>query len=113
MYFNEDGALSSVRTPFNRKVLGRGPDGAPKVYVDFQARPFNELAPGDMLDTPDLCRLFRCSVRSVYRWVAEHSLQPAWKVGREFLFTKREVVRWYDANRPRPPGRPPIKRNRS
>lgn len=109
MYLDDDGALDNVRMAFRRKILARAAGGGLRVYVDSQARPFNELAPNDLLDTADLCRLFRCSARTVYRWITGHSLRHAYRVGREYLFTKREISRWYDANRPRP-GRPPLNR---
>lgn len=104
--FIYDDALQNVRTPINRKLVAPAMGGGQKVYIDFKPRPFNKLASGDLLDTSDLCRLFGCSARTVYRWITEHALQPKLKVGREFLFTKSEIVRWYNANRPRP-GRPP------
>jgi hypothetical protein len=109
MFLTEDDALDKVRMPFRRKILVRVAGGALRVYLDSQARPFNELAPGALLDIADLCRLFRCSARTVYRWIAGHSLRPAGMVGRGrvYLFTKREISRWYNANRPRP-GRPPL-----
>ena len=105
MYLNDD-ALKNARTPINRKLVGPAAGGGQQIYIDFKPQPFHTLAPSDMLDTADLCKMFGCSVRTVYRWITDHSLKPALKVGREFLFTKREVVRWYNANRPRP-GRPP------
>jgi excisionase family DNA binding protein len=108
MYFQTDNALEQVVTPFHRKVVRYGPGGGPQVYVDLQATPFNELAPEDLLDTSDVCRLFACSARTVYRWIAEFSLQPT-PVGREYLFAKHEITRWYNAHRPRP-GRPPSNR---
>ena len=111
MYFRTDDALEYVLTPFNRKVVRLGPGGGLQIYLDLQAVPFNELAPEDLLDTSDLCRLFVCSARTVYRWIAEFSLQPTHVVGREYLFTKHEITRWYDAHRPRP-GRPPSNRRK-
>jgi excisionase family DNA binding protein len=108
-FYIDDDALDHVRMPFRRKILVRAAGGGLRVYMDSQARPFNELAPGDLLDIADLSRLFRCSSRTVYRWIAGHSLRPAHMVGRVYLFTKREISRWYNANRPRP-GRPPLNR---
>jgi excisionase family DNA binding protein len=104
-----DNPLATDRTPINRKLVGPAAGGGNKVYVDFKTRPFQLLEDLDLVDTADLCRMFGCSARTVYRWVAEHGLRPTMRVGRELLFTKREVVRWYDANRPRL-GRPPAKR---
>lgn len=90
----------------HRKVIARGPGGGQRVYVEAQVRPFSELDDKDLVDTADLCRLFGCSARTVYRWVERHDLRSRGKVGREFLFTKGEIVRWYNENRPRA-GRPP------
>jgi hypothetical protein len=46
MFLTEDDALDKVRMPFRRKILVRVAGGALRVYLDSQARPFNELAPG-------------------------------------------------------------------
>lgn len=103
VYENE---LAASRTPVHRKRIGSAAGGGEKAYVDFQELPFCELEDGDLIDTADLCRIFGCSLRTVYRWMSDHGLQPRRKVGREFLFAKGDVVRWYSANAPRP-GRPP------
>jgi excisionase family DNA binding protein len=105
----EGNPLARNETPLHRKLIQPGPGGGEKVYVDFRPRTFRLLEDTDLLDTADLCRLFGCSARTVYRWMAEHTLRPHRKVGREFLFTKREILRWHDANRPHP-GRPPLRR---
>ncbi len=68
--------------------------GQKRVFIDAKARPFEQLAASDLLDTRDVCRLSPCSRRTIYRWMAEGALHPAGKVGREFFFTKREVLRW-------------------
>lgn len=68
--------------------------GQRRVFIDAKALPFAQLASTDLLDTRDVSRLFPCSRRTVYRWMAEGSLQPNGKLGREFFFTKREVLRW-------------------
>lgn len=90
----------------HRKVVAPGAGGRLRVYVEAQQRKFSKLADADLVDTADLCRLFGCSARTVYRWVERNGLGSAGKVGREFLFAKGEVVRWFNENRPRP-GRPP------
>ena len=102
-----DNALADNATPIRRKIVGPAVSGGKRAFVDFQAQPFHELAARDLLDTADLCRIFVCSARTVYRWVTERTLTPKFKVGREFLFTKSDLLRWYAANRPRP-GRPPL-----
>lgn len=68
--------------------------GQKRVFIDARARRFDELAGSDLLDTRDVCRLFPCSRRTVYRWMAEGALRHYCKQGREFFFTKREVMRW-------------------
>lgn len=97
--------LAKSAAPMRRKKVGPAPGGGGRVLVEFKETPFSRLAPDDLLDTADLCRLFGVSVRTVYRWIAEVNLRPAGKVGRVHLFTKREVLRWSDHDRP-PMGRP-------
>jgi excisionase family DNA binding protein len=108
MYLDEQ-QPGGDQTPVHRKVVAPGAGGGPHVYVEVRARPFTKLADADLVDTADLCRVFGCSARTVYRWVESHGLRSSGKVGREFLFTKGEVVRWRDENRPRQ-GRPPARR---
>lgn len=100
-----DNELAANRTPIHRKRIGPASGGGKKAFVDFDALPFCELDGRDLIDTSDLCQIFGCSQRTVYRWMSDHSLRPVRKVGREFLFTKGDVLRWYDQNRPRV-GRP-------
>lgn len=103
LYENE---LAGSTVPIHRKRIGRAASGGNKVYVDYEPMSFCLLADSDLLDTADLCRLFGVSQRTVYRWIGGHSLRPATKVGRELLFTKREILRWFRENLPKP-GRPP------
>jgi excisionase family DNA binding protein len=91
------GELESSRTPVHRKRVGRDAGGRERPFVEVAATPFAQLADDDLLDVQDLCRLFPCSRRSAYRWLAEGSLRYAHKVGREYYFTKHEVLRWWDA----------------
>jgi len=98
--------LEQNLTPINRKRVGRAAGGGEKVYVDWEQKAFWELEDGDLVDTADLCRVFGCSLQTIYRWMKSHQLRPVRKAGREFLFRKGDVVRWFDAHRPRP-GRPP------
>lgn len=102
----EDTPLERDRTPIHRKIVARSSGGGHKVYMDAQARPFSRLADDDLLGTADLCELFGCSTRTVYRWMAERELRWDRKVGREYLFRKDDVVEWWQDNRP-PLGRPP------
>jgi excisionase family DNA binding protein len=97
--------LARSRTLVHRKVLGPSIGGGRQIYADAKALPFARLALGDLLDSADVCQLFPCSARSLYRWVAEGHLRPTLKIGRQYLFTKSELVRWW-AERPRV-GRPP------
>src|SRR5690349_10618169 len=68
--------------------------GQKRVFIDAKALPFAQLSSSDLLDTRDVCRLFPCSRRTIYRWMAEGALRWKVKQGREFFFTKREVLRW-------------------
>ena len=70
---------------------------------------FGELADSDLLDTAELCYLFGCSARTLYRWINERGLRPRGQVGRELFFAKGDVVKWfYSSNRPSGPGRPKL-----
>lgn len=106
MYVDSDNPLKDNVTLIHRKMIARAVGGGERAYMDQQARPFYKLANNDLLDTADLCRVFGCSARTVYRWTNEHGLTPQFKAGRDLLFAKSDIVRWYAANRPRP-GRPP------
>jgi predicted DNA-binding transcriptional regulator AlpA len=106
MYIYEND-LAASQVPIHRKRIGPAAGGGEKAYVDFEARPFSTLENGDLIDTADLCRIFGCSLRTVYRWMSHHALRPVRKAGRDFLFTKGDILRWYAEHQPRP-GRPPI-----
>jgi len=104
-----DHLLEDNPTPIHRKMIMPAVGGGQRAFMDPHARPFSALARQDLLDTADLCRIFGCSTRTIYRWINEHDLRPKFKAGRELLFTKADLLRWYAANRPRP-GRPPMER---
>ena len=106
MYVDDD-FLSVNRTPIYPKLVGEGVGGGRIVYADKCPVPFCKLHRGDLVDTSDLCLVFGCSVRTVYRWVTDHSLRPMGKIGREFLFTKGEIVRWFNSSDRPAAGRPP------
>jgi excisionase family DNA binding protein len=79
----------------HRKLVRKDILGQARVFIDPKARRFERLGSSDLLDTRDVCRLFPCSRRTVYRWISEGALRPdGGKLGREFFFTKREVMRW-------------------
>jgi len=104
----DDTFLSENRTPIFRKLIGAGIGGGQTVLKEQRAVPFHTLRNSDLVDTTDLCRVFGCSARTVYRWVTNHSLRPVGKIGREFLFMKGEVLRWFDSGDRPVSGRPPI-----
>lgn len=97
-----DDPISQNRTPIRRKMVGRAPGGGLKVFADIEETPFADLSPRDMLDTGDLCLLYGCSLRTVYRWMAEHNLAPSGRAGRDYLFEKRAIIRWHNHDRPTP-----------
>lgn len=97
--------MSRNATPIRRKFDAPGPGGGPKVYVEAKERAFFRLAGSDLLDTGDLCRLYRVSARTIYRWMAEHDLRPTIRIGREYLFRKDTLLAWDRNHRPTP-GRP-------
>jgi excisionase family DNA binding protein len=87
-------APEAGQTLVHRKQVRKAIDGQARVFIDPKPLPFEQLQASDLLDTRDVCRLFPCSRRTVYRWMADGVLRPAGKVGREFFFAKREVLRW-------------------
>lgn len=87
--------LSCSQALVHRKVFGRAIGGGAKIYVDAKACAFANLASEDLLDSADVCRLFPCSPRTLYRWMAEAQLRHAGQVGRQYLFTKAELLRWW------------------
>lgn len=93
---------------FFRKVAERLPSGQLRIRHQGPAVPFNELTEADVLTTADLCYLFGCSARTLYRWINERALRPRGQVGRELLFTKSDVVKWFRNHRPPGPGRPKL-----
>jgi hypothetical protein len=78
---------------FPRKELERLPTGAIRVWRENPPVRFRSLRDDDWLDTGDLMRLFRCTQRTVYRYV-ERGLKPTRKIGRDLFWRKRDVVRW-------------------
>lgn len=98
MYLQPEIARSQA--PMRRKIAVPAPGGGLRVYADLKERPFARLAPEDLLDTADLCRLYGVSLRTVYRWMAEHNLKPQVKVGREYLFRKAAILEWDDNDKP-------------
>lgn len=88
-----------------RKALARGPGGGVRVYAELKETPFARLGHGDLLDSGDIARLYEVSTRTVYRWIAEANLRPNGKAGRDYYFTKAEILRWHDEDKP-PMGRP-------
>jgi excisionase family DNA binding protein len=92
--------LERAGTPIHRKFILTGPGGNSQIFAEPQARPFSRLDDDAFLDTADLCRIFQVSPRTIYRWMAERDLRWDMKVGREYLFTKADILEWYDENRP-------------
>jgi len=91
------------------KVVVKSAGGGIQVYALSPAKPFARLRNDALLDTTDLCDLFGCSTRSIYRWMSGRKLPWRFKVGREYLFRKDDVLDWYDDNLPAL-GRPPTRR---
>lgn len=90
------GELATNPTRVHRKRVRRDVTGRPRLFVDVAATPFAHLANDDLLDTRDVCRVFPCSRRTIYRWMADGALKPSGKVGREYYFTKRALLRWWE-----------------
>jgi predicted DNA-binding transcriptional regulator AlpA len=95
-----DPAISKSRVGVRRKALARGPGGGVRVYSELKETPFARLGPEDLLDSGDIARLYGVSTRTVYRWIAETRLRPKGKAGRDYYFTKAEILRWDDNDKP-------------
>jgi predicted DNA-binding transcriptional regulator AlpA len=98
---DDESELKHDQTPIFEKLVVKSAGGGYRVYASNPARAFARLPKTALLDTADLCLLFGCSTRSIYRWMAEQDLRWDLKVGREYLFRKEDVVDWYADNRPR------------
>ncbi|MFZ5616945.1 MAG: helix-turn-helix domain-containing protein [Pseudomonadota bacterium] len=95
-----DPAIAKSRVGVRRKALARGSGGGVRVYAELKETPFVRLAPGDLLDSADIARLYGVSTRTVYRWIAEANLRPKGKAGRDYYFAKAEILRWDDNDKP-------------
>jgi excisionase family DNA binding protein len=96
----DESPLKRDQTPVHRKFILTGPGGYSEIFAEPQARPFSRLEDDAFLDTADLCRIFQVTQRTIYRWIAERDLQWDTRVGREYLFTKGDILDWYEDNRP-------------
>ena len=85
--------LDRDRTPIHRKFIAKAAGGGVRILVDATAQPFSKLDDEDLLDSADLCDLFGVSVRTIYRWISD-GMPVAYKIGREYLFEKGEVLGW-------------------
>jgi len=98
MYISPEIARSQV--PLRRKSVVRAPGGGVRIFAEFKETPFARLRPDDLLDTADIGLLYGVSARTVYRWIAEAGLRPQGKAGRDYYFTKAEILRWHDNDKP-------------
>jgi hypothetical protein len=90
---------------YPKRVLLEWPNGRVQVAYHKELVPFEDLEPDDYLGTADLQQYFGVSARTVYRWMADEGLTPDDKIGRDYYFEKRTVLRWEKQNRPKR-GRP-------
>ena len=102
MYLEPPIAKSTTRV--RPKKVGRAPGGGLQIVPAPSDVSFSRCRDDVLLDTNDLCLLYGCSRRTVYRWMAEHNLTPSGRAGREYYFEKRVIVDW-DANHRPSPGR--------
>lgn len=93
-------SLSANNTRVQAKVDVAASEGRCRVYAEPREKPFSQLPNSVLLDTHDIGRLLNAAPRTVYRWIKEYGLTPSVKVGREYLFRKDELLRWYDNDRP-------------
>jgi excisionase family DNA binding protein len=71
------------------------PDGSTAVYRENPPMTFAQLPSDELLTTRELQRLFDCTARTIYRWIAEYGLEPHGQVGRDYLFRKDKLMKWY------------------
>ena len=100
MYLRD--ALVDDPTLIHPKVLVPAYGGQRKVFAERKPLQFKDLPASALLDTSDLCRIYGCSRRTIYRWMAERALQHVGQVGREYLFTKSGVIEWHARQFPPP-----------
>jgi|GEM_PF-4577463 len=98
MYLQSSLATSS--TPVRAKYDDKAGKGRCRVFVERTARPFSGQPPHALLDTADIGLLLNAAPRTVYRWISEYNLRPSIQHGREYLFRKDELLRWFDNDRP-------------
>jgi hypothetical protein len=98
MYLDPEIARSPVLV--RRKTVARAPGGGVRIFAEFKETPFSRLKSDDLLDTADIGLLYGVSARTVYRWIAETRLRPQGKAGRDYYFTKGEVLRWDAEDKP-------------
>jgi hypothetical protein len=97
---------SGNREPlFLRKVFIREPSGCFRMREEGPPLRFDELNDQDLLTTRDLKRYLNSGLRTLWRWIGEHGLEPDGWYKQELLFYKSTVLRWQLADRPTP-GRP-------
>jgi len=80
---------------FWKKIIAREPDGSVQLYRENPAMRFADLPPGELLTTRELQRLFDCTARTIYRWIADYGLEPQLRLGTEYLFRKDKLIKWY------------------
>ncbi len=98
--------MTSAREPvFARKVFVEKPRGGFRMQLERPPVRFEELRDDDLLTKEDVTRYFRCSRRTIIRWVNERGFSPdCWYRG-QMLFYKRTVVCWEKSDGVRPWGR--------
>lgn len=93
-------SLAANVTPIRAKYDDDAGEGRCRVFVERTARPFSKLPNHALLDTADIGLLLNAAPRTIYRWIREYNLQPSIQHGREYLFRKDELLRWFDDDRP-------------
>jgi len=93
-------SLSANPTPIHAKCDNDAGNGRCRVFVERTAKPFFKLPNHTLLDTADIGLLLNAAPRTVYRWISEYNLQPSIQHGREYLFRKDELLRWFENDRP-------------
>jgi hypothetical protein len=80
---------------FWKKIFDQEPDGSTQMYRENPPMTFAKLPADEFLTTHELQRLFDCTARTIYRWIADYGLEPQGRHGRDYLFRKDKLIKWY------------------
>jgi excisionase family DNA binding protein len=60
------------------------------------------------LTTPEVAELLRVTVRTIHDWRQQRIGPPAYRIGRQLLWKRREVEEWVERQKDAPTGDPTV-----